>query len=321
MALLFCDSFDHYDALTTKWTASVAASINTANQRTGRGCMALGGGGWGSITIGANSTLIAGAAVKPTQGNRTLLSFRDGISDQISVQLNDGSFTLSLKRGSTIIATSAKAIPLNQYSYIELKATIADAGGYAEVRVNGETWITFNGDTQQTGNATADNLNCPCANGFYDDLYICNSAGARANDFLGDVQVRAFVPNADGTYQEWTPSAGVDHYALVDEIPPSGDTDYVAAGAMGLRETFRLNANATGAVLGVQTVPTIRKDDAGVRFVAPLIRSAGVDHLGTPQAVSSTFMVLHQAYSEHPAGREWAAADLAGDEFGAQVTA
>ncbi len=323
MALLFSDGFDNYDSaqLSAEWNSFTNANIATTGQRTGRGCLSLGGSGNASVTFGAKSTVIAGAAVKALYGNRDFLTLRDAATSQLRVFLNDGSYTLSLLRGNTVIATSTRSIVLNQYFYVEVKATIANVGGTAEVRVNGQTWISYSGDTQDTGNPSADNLQVANSNGYYDDLYICDDQGADCNTFLGDVKIQSFVPTADGTYKEWTPSAGTDHFSLVDEIPPNGDTDYIAAGAVGLRDTYKLTPSVAGTVLAVHLKFYIRKDDAGTRFVAPLIRSAGADYEGTAQAVNGTFLCMRQAYSAHPAGRAWTAADLSNDEFGAKVTA
>jgi hypothetical protein len=45
--------------------------------------------------------------------------------------------------------------------------------------------------------------------------------------------VDVLYPNADTADADRSPSAGTDHYAVVDETTVNGDTDYVASGTAG----------------------------------------------------------------------------------------
>ena len=53
----------------------------------------------------------------------------------------------------------------------------------------------------------------------------------------GDIRYEVLVPNAVQGTNEWTCSTGTDHYALVDEIPPS-DTDYLSTDTDDLDDIF-----------------------------------------------------------------------------------
>lgn len=288
MTLLFMDSFDHYDTaqVGTKYTSG-GGVIDTTTKRTGRGSLQLTGGSGVLKNLDANTaTVIIGFAYRTTIFNGFIARLGDANTYQVYLELNLNG-TINIVRGNgSVIATSVLSLQTNQWYYIELKVVFSDTGS-AVLRVNEVEWINANpADTTQTTNNYANffQLIGVGAGGscYFDDLYVCNSSGSVNNDFLGDVQVEAIMPNADGSQNDWTPSAAADHYTLVDEIPPA-TADYISSSNAGDIDLYAFPdlSIITGAILGIQVCAYEEKDDAEARVTRAKWKRAGaVQNLG-----------------------------------------
>jgi len=83
-----------------------------------------------------------------------------------------------------------------------------------------------------------------------------------------------------------------------------------------------LNLSTTGgSVFAVQTVLAARKDDAGVRQIAPVIRQSTTDYDGTTVTLSSTYDQYRQIYPQDPTATNWTIANVNADEFGVKTIA
>lgn len=122
----------------------------------------------------------------------------------------------------------------NTWFHVQFYATIAEAasGGNITVLIDGHESINKDGDT--LSGVTAET----------DYLYIHSGAGGAGGNFdyiddliwgcdglLGDRRVYEKRPTSDTALTEWTPSTGVDNYAMEDETPPN-DADYNQAAAI-----------------------------------------------------------------------------------------
>lgn len=126
--------------------------------------------------------------------------------------------------------------------------------------------------------------------GYIDDLYWGDTAGASPwNAYFGDCHVEGQVVNAPGNYLEWTPSAGIDHVALVDEIPPDQGATYVFSSTPGQREIFGFPAivPASGSVFGIQLMPNMVKTNFESRTANGLVRVGGSDAALAAYAVAT----------------------------------
>ena len=119
--------------------------------------------------------------------------------------------------------------------------------------------------------------------------------------------------------------------AALNEIPPDGDVSYVSSSNIGDIDTYKIpNTGYTPPiqVLGVQSVIYCRKDLAGTRIIAPVIRQGGVDAVMADFSLPlTTYTYAKQVYdlggdtSLNPAtGLAWTQADLTAAEFGQKVT-
>lgn len=354
MALLFCDSFDHYATaeIAQKWTAlqnGVAWSsgtINAANGRNGTQSFRVtysntnSTGGYLRKTLSAVSgtTAIMGFGFKidalPGAASRTpLVSILDGATEQVSLDINPAG-TLSLYRGTaagTLLGTSVTALSINTYYYIELKTVIHATTGTYEIRVNSTNVLSgtgantaASGVAQWTGVQIGRNYSGSGAATIqdYDDLYTCDGSGATNTDFLGPIRVKAIYADGAGASTDFTPSAGLN-FQNVDEALTDGDTTYNSESTAGDHDTYTFAAiGLTGTVKGVQTNLMVRSDGAGAETIAPMIRISTTDYQGTTVGITTSYADSMQVYAVSPAtAAAWTVSEIDGAEFGIKLVA
>jgi len=351
MALLFMDSFDHYATADagTKWTNAASSSgtitIGAFGRHSSNGFRSTtGAGGFATVYAYLSKTLapsgvgfVVGLAVTfqaaPTGNPQIFLAVADSGTIQVGVRCNTD-MTLSIIRGSTVLATSTSALTVGVSAYVEFKGTIDPASGSAAVKVNGLAtgWPTFSGNTRNTSNtswnavaignnvfqaglSTTDNTDI-------DDCYVMDqSGGAPWADYLGDVRVDPRYPTGVGNSSGWTPSTG-SNWQNVDDTAPNGDTDYNSAASV-LSDTFvTQDAPVVGAVIyGVQHNLNFKKSDAGTCTVAPVIRRGGTDYVGADQSPSTSYgYALVVAQTDPSTSAQWTEANFNGAEFGYKRT-
>lgn len=336
MTLRFCDSFDHYVTadLLGKWTTVSGATIVAATGRNGTAGLYLANRGqYVRKTFGPQTTWIFGAAVRYTSTSYNvpikLFTCLDGTAAQVDLRIL-GNGTLQITRDSNVLGTSALGMTSDQQYYVEFKATIGNAGT-AVAMVNGDTWLSISGDTQATGNTTADTLRVggvvsllgetpPC---YIDDLYICDGQGAGPdNDFLGDCRVEYLAPDGAGASTDWTPSAGAN-YECVDEAAPDSDTTYVSADTAAQKDLYALTnlTTSAGTIYGVQSILFARKDDAGVRTVKSAVATGGSESNGADTNLSDTYAYTSDIFTAKPGGGAWTVGDVNSSSIGAELVA
>ncbi len=335
MALRFLDSFDHYNTLAQKWNVTGAGTIQTGG-RTGPNRLRF--ANWGDngclLTLDFQTVWIIGTAftadlLPPSPCD--IIATWDVGTVQCSVRL-DNLGRLSVYRGGTFLAESTRTLLPSTWYYIEFKHIIADAGGLAEVRVNEEVWVSFVGDTQNTGSNTANAIYLKGPAGaargayiYYDDLYILDGTGGPPNnDYWGDTQIECKVPNGPGFYTEWTTLVGAaTHWEAVDEVPPDEDTSYVASSTLDQRDTFTFQdlSVVSAQINGIQVLIRAREDVAGGVSIARMYRNAGVDNQGadTPINTSYAYYVREIMESDPIAAGPWTVDNINSAEFGVRV--
>ncbi len=338
MALRFADSFDHYTSLAQIYSTAGSGSIAASALRTGiAGHNISGSNHAGSrITLDAQGTWVLGVAYQTTAlggASMVILETFDAGTAQGCVTLNQGDGTLSIRRGGksgTVVATSTLAIAPNVFYYIEFKHIIADAGGTLEVRVDGAVWATFTGDTQQTGNATANmvahghegGVDTPAGVERYDDFYVLDGTGGSNDDYLGDHRVDAIFPDGVGNHTEFATLVGAaSHWEAVDEADPDGDTSYVEENVVDDRDTFTFGAHplANGTIAGIQVLMRARKDSAGDAKIARLYRR-GSDDQGSDVALQTSYAYHREIMETDPiAVGAWTITNINAAEFGVRV--
>jgi hypothetical protein len=173
---------------------------------------------------------------------------------------------------------------------------IHDTTGRVVVKVDGVTQIDFTGDTKNGGtNTTIDGIRLAMSSGAnraISDLVVCDGLGTINNTYPGDISVIRRLPNANGTYSDFTGSDGnsTDNYLLVDDSP-TDTADYVYAASSGLKDSYGvedLPLSAT-SVLGVRAVAKCAKSGAGSAGMSVFVREGSTDTFGPDVPLSTSF--------------------------------
>lgn len=338
MALVFCESWEHY--------STIADAIGFGKWATGNLDIVAGAGRDGGKCVGSQNnrilvknfddeytTFIIGFAYKmATIQNQDVLRLLElgGATLHITLRVNGAKFQVCRSSG-TILATGATTVNANTWYYVELKVKINDTTGTVDMQVNGVNELALTGQDTKNGGSTGQigTINLPSQGGpnwvYWDDLYVCDDTGATNNNFLGDVKVECIFPNGNGTTSQLDGSDGnqVDNYLLVDETTQDGDITYVESADIGDKDTYAYGALATaaGTVFGVQLNPLVRKNDAGSRSIVSVARVSGTEEDSAVELLSDSYLYLSDTRDTKPGGGAWTIADVNAAEFGVKVNA
>ena len=348
------DGFDVGDYLIKGWT-----SIDTNSPFPGTFTSVAGRVGGSAINISTASNgssgqemyirkflplstqMTLGVAVQPTAytnngGFMITLAGDAGATTHLTLLSNTTTQALELRRGDTsgvLLASSASTVPVGVWAYIEIQATIADAGGTCIVRLNGSPTpiINFTGDTKNGGTLvgvdaiTMGARRVTTSGGVhaatFDDLYVADGTGAVNNTFLGDVRAITLRPDGVGTDTQLTPVGSAINWQNVDENPYS-TTDYNGSATVGQRDTYTLSdlPGGVATVYGLQTNAIISKDDvtnAKVRFP---IRTGGSLYYGTTTSPSTSYLTFSDIHQVNPATTtSWTVGDINALEAGLEL--
>ena len=220
MTLLFMDGFDGYatnaDFVLGRWHDNTNMVISPTT-RFGVGQSAQGNTGSSRLRrdFGVSlTTVIVGMAYRfssPTASAGYSIGFLDSAgAAQLTFIQNTGTGLLEARRGTNagpLIGTSSSWIVSNVWHFLEFKVTFNDTTGSILIRLDGVPILDLsNIDTVATGlaNARAFYVNGATSQQmFVDDFYICDTTGARNNDFLGDVRIETLRPSGDTTQKDF----------------------------------------------------------------------------------------------------------------------
>lgn len=334
MALRFIDSFDHYTVLAQKWSNQNNIIVQGQGRRATAALDAAPISGYFTRKLlGAQPTWIVSYALRwKSAGTGVLCYFGDAGADQLSLHINANG-TLAVRRLNTTLGTSGFALVTDEWYCLEFKATFHGATGSFEVRVDGINRLSAsNVGTQNTANPSADTIgfgarfdNQVAANVYVDDVCCCDATGTANNDFLGPLlRVDAYRPNNTGLASQLIGSDAdsVDNYLLVDEAAPNSDTDYVQSDVVNARDTYAFAdvSHNPATIFGVQQSMFARKDDAGYRAIASVVRSGGAVYDGDSNDLLSTYTYYTDVHATNPAtGLPWTQAEINAAEFGPKV--
>lgn len=233
---------------------------------------------------------------------------------------------------STILGTSTDALVLDGTTrhHFEFKATIADAGGSIEVRIDGAVFINLTGiDTRNGGtNTWPDGLFLNGANStkWADIMWQDTLGSSPYNDFMGDQLVLTQLPNGDGASSQWLGSDGnsVNNSLLVDENPLN-TTDYVGDNVAGHRDLYAFeDLPVAGTVHAVQVHAYAIKTDAGARSVKLIERmGSGANPIqastARPLGTTTYSMISGELLTTDADGTAWDVTKFNAAQFGVEL--
>lgn len=272
-------------------------------------------------TGGGPSVLLNPAATTVTIGfgyyfagaktlSSSILNLYDGANQRVNLVFvaNGAPHNMRVRNGTTIIADSTQANNINTWDYYEIKVVCHATAGSIEFRRNGVV------DPQLTVSNVNTGAQCTrvalgslyTQTSYYDDWYINDGDGIEHNSFEGAITVLPALPIGQGSYAAFTPSAGADHVAMVNQATPDGDTTYCVGDAAGSRESYLYAPVAAQSVRAVQITHIVRKEDAGTRTARAIIRRGAAETPGPTEALSATYSVIRAIAEVDPStGNPW----------------
>lgn len=343
MAVIFCDGGDIQFAENTAglWNTYFRAGVgsalwwnDTGQKRTGTGSMRWQAGNYEEYlkkNFTAVATLYGHLAMYfsatpngyGTDGQHLLSVHRDA-TRHLTLLINDATHLLEVRRGNwngTLLGTGVTPIAAGQWYSVEFALTTHDTTGAVLIKVNGVTDIDLSG--VDTNNGGTDGINVfelnfgtasPGQSQYIDDLVLDDAA------LPGRVAVYPMTVNADGSYEQWALSGGVDTYALLDENPPL-ISDYIQSGTSAQKSSCTAShaVPAGATVQAVQVNVWAQLDVAGSTQFKPFVRLTGVDEAGAVKAPDVSTVAFSHAFNSKPGGGAWSQADLANVELGVEV--
>lgn len=359
MTLRFVEGFDHLavaspnfgDFITTgKWTAFGNNAASVITQATGRygapgTYLRVTGGGFiagylDKLNLPNMTTMVVGFAYRTNFVTSTPGYFLDSGVAQISFQTT-GTNQLAVYRGDigTLLGTTTTVIPLNTWVYLEFRVLIDPSVGTVDIRQDGVSILSLTGlNTRSTANSFVNgfrigyNHNGSAGqNQDWDDLYCLDTTGSVNNNFLGEVRIATIYPtgsSADGLpHTQWTPNTG-NNFAAVNQTTPDGDTTYVSDATVGHIDTYAFGdlPVAASTIFGIQYNVVARKDDVGIRQIAPVYRrpsAGGADFVGaTGVNLTSVYTDQTSIVELNPdTASAWTPAAVNAAEFGIETVA
>jgi hypothetical protein len=238
----------------------------------------------------------------------------DGSTSQIDLILGSAG-ELSAYRGGTLLGSGG--LLQNLWSCIEVHLKVDPSAGVLEVWQDGTLIVSFAGNTQVSSLSRVTQLtpSCQLTAGtvgpctiVFDDLAVNDTLGSFNSGRAGQGGIVPLFPVADTAQRDFTRSAGADNYALVDDVPPNDDTDYVEASTLNARDLYTVAQLPAGAssITVVQSLGRLRSAGGSGAQAALTIKSSGVTLDGATYALPETYVFRSDLYEADPAtGNAW----------------
>jgi hypothetical protein len=318
MALLFTEGFDSYPnpiPLKYKWNRFTTAPRVTGRTAGGYGIQ-INSADFISKTIGNSTTMILGFAIKPTNTGAATYYIAEiyNQEDQSVIKVGISGFTtVFIEDFNSVVDTTTFNLPLNQWSYIEIKVTSAiDNAPAGAVRVRGTVGplvLTFytSPASRDFNNAT---LNSVCTFAFngdgdqqYDDVYVCDTTGVTNNNFLGAIVIRTLFPTANGAVIQLNPVGAGTNYQAVNNPVLTPDATYVESRIIGNKDLYEgggLVITPGNSIAAVVLNAVMRKDKSGYGHIKIPARFNATDSNGIDYYVPSGYQSVQRHLEVNP---------------------
>jgi hypothetical protein len=318
-----CFGFDFTTPANQGWTGTTSRSSGTF--RNGTHSMLIGGTDAVSPAFTNTAGLYAGAAVRWTSvAAKRILAFFDSSTAQITVTVeSDGA--LKVRRGATagtvLASSSAGVFTANTWNHLQLYVLHHGSSGAVELKLNGTTVASASGvNTLSTGNAYSNKIAFTGPDGFstcfVDDFWYSDVA------FQGDCKVETTYPTANGTTNNYNVSGAASNYLAVDDPTDyDSDTTYTFGSNVADKDLYGMGNLVTtaGTVKMVNVNAVMRKDDAGTREAAILIKQATESTRAT-NSLTTSYVIYSEAFTVDPTDSvAWTIATVNSLEVGTKI--
>lgn len=272
-----------------------------------------------------------------TGANTTFCGVLDGsLAHALSIGNLDGNLRIVL--GTTEIGQIAGVFTVGAYNRIEWHFIVDSTNGLIEVKVNGNSLFTWEGNTRGArldsiryvaiglSGATFLTTMNRWQHVYIDDVAVNDTAGSVNNSWCGKGSILLLRPKGIGHYSQFIPSnISLNNYEMVDDIPADGDTTYVKSEIAEEIDTYNMEEliadhgidSTLLVVKAVQVCLTGRYEGVDAHF-APILRHGVTDEEGALIEMLNTYHKLHhQVFSVSPfTGLAWTYAEVDALEAG-----
>lgn len=323
--------------MTARWMDSCAAYANIAdvetagytNPVTGPVYTTTGGRwGTGAIRLGSSSSLdipFAGAGASQwifgfvlqthTLSTNSFWRMYEGATLHLDLRLNVSN-VITFTRNGTLLATGTTVITTDTDYLIAGRVKISDTAGELELWVNGVqeslTYVSGTSTTQDTRNAGTAGLvdtfrmatvhNSGANTTDFSEIYIFDTAGSVNNALVADWRIYARRVTANGTTNNYTPSASTNASNVDETQGNDGDTTYNSSATPGDIDLFQFGAVpwTSGTIAAIMHRIVARKDDAGARTIRPKQRQSSTNYSGTTQTLTTAYAHYREIVETNP---------------------
>ena len=325
MAVVWTDNFSLYGGNVARMLDGVYATVSYVGLRVDPDPTA--GGGYVLFASAAGTSLrrvLASAQATVGIATRIWQAGLNGVTahryqDANLVTLTDikidaNGRVQAVRGDGTVLGTSANPVIVsNAWQHVESKVTISTTVGAVEVRVEGVTVLNLtNVNTQGAGLGTVQNaILVPSITGsvYFKDFIIWDSTDTINNNFMGSCSVVQLMPS-DDVSAPWTLVGGASASAILNELNPDDDTDYISAGTGPIPGPVLVNiqdlAATVTSVRALMTMVRARKTDGGDGNLQVGLVSGASTANGADRPITTAYTYWTDVQQRDPAtGNAW----------------
>jgi hypothetical protein len=231
----------------------------------------------------------------------------------VGVRFNSTDKTWDLYVDGVKVASGAVSLASQALHNLRIYGTIADAGSMT-VKIDGLTAISYNGDTKPGVSDQVEYVRfyapdpglSKSANMYLSSLSLNDGAADP-----GDRRAQVLMVNGDDSVQ-WTPSAGADNYAVLDQVPPSDD-DFVETATNGHKDLLTLEdfgVTDITSIAGVTKFARAAKTTAGTQTLRNGVKSGATEDYTEHDLATDVLYYMHAMENNPDDSSPWADADL-----------
>lgn len=234
---------------------------------------------------------------------------------------------------TTVIRDTTTTVNLqaDQWYHFEAKVYCDDTNGTVNMKIDGVEVMSFTGNTRHRAYQASDRYSLVrfysptiITRLYVDDFYVMDDTGNTCNDFLGAAtRVATLSPTSDAS-GNWTPSTGVDMYAVVDE--DDLDAAYIEDTTSGNQAVFEVTdltaTEATGTVQGIMASCDSQQTSNSNKY-AKFISSNGagsIENTGNFAPGNTNPLCHTQIMETDPDGNAWSPSTINSLRVGVEVS-
>jgi len=337
MALLFLDSFQNIDTANhrTLWNGSNNLQISTGIYRSPHSQSSFRTNTADQILILPASlaradmyvgfSFYVNTATDPSYWtNHCFVGFAYQSTIHCNVCWNTARYPLGVRFNSAVLG-AAGSIPYQNYTwhYMEVYAKIHDTTGEFRVWIDNELSAEYTSVDTSKGTNLIDRVYLAGVYNlgwvtYFNDFYIDSDTRH------GPCKVLGVMPDADGSYTEWSPLGAGDHYVEIDEVAPDGDSSYNESDTEGQKDSYTITAPSANVIKGMQIKSMVKRyGDIAPGKVRHFVRQGGSDYSASvgERTLGATYSFIFDCWDDDPNdSNPWTQAKLNSMEAGIEAT-